>query len=983
MKLLKLTLLSLLAAIFIASPLVPLFEKQASAAVTATRTYSSMNADQQATSWWYYNALRRCVSLHPDAWNWAEQDVTSGNWFNGNAGFTASPDRIQHGYYARGILTGVEESIDDTRPAGANAWNDASTTCNRNLSELVKEALEFWGIPVLEMFCEIGARERRNGTECVPGNGDFRAFEGGSNNTSAARVSRFSNAIRDAVYGGANPGTFTQPLAYYYHLRTFMQSCGSGSQLLVSEPDSGTNNVYRIGVPDENNQIISRYVVGRFSGETRVATFPPGENTDYRSCNELASSTWPGSPYANAYQAAVAQNADYALNPGLIDSAGSGSGVSSCTIDGVGWIICPVSIALGKITDGAYAVIENFLIFQIGESPLDTSSNNTVYMIWSAIRNLANILFIFAFFAIILSQATSIGVSNYGIKRTLPRLIVAAIMVNLSYFLCVFAIDVSNVVGAGIDGIIKSTLVTAGPLPDSATWEKVMMGLATGTLLGAGVAAAAALGVIGFALPLAATALLAILVGLVILIGRQAILILLVIISPLAFVANILPNTDGLYKKWQKLFVALLVFYPLVAIMFSGSQVAASVLRAAKVSAWGPSNALIDIFSLAILAFPLFGLPWLLKFSGGALGRLAGVVNNRSKGLIDRARNKGKQMNENSSYQRGRKALLAERQAKKNRDYFTSMASRTRNRRKTLGQAGMSALGTQATRDRINNRLNGGEPGDVEYLSSRVQQNINEQYRDQVSKETARTLSSIVEAGGFQPHSKYRVAGADGSDVAVKEKGTDMRDAILKALENKNGTLKVENAAGVETEFSVRDIQSALYSQTAKMGDIPLTEQIIGISKDHEAAMREFIQYNVGNYATKAPDYVKGEDGAFKSAQARDIAGWHNSTAARAAKYADKAAQGGDTTAAENIARSLSQMLSTDEGRAAIDRQVLQNLVRDKDTKQQTVVYSQMSAEDRGVIQNLLQSQSNSATPNPPAAPPPPASPPPPSPGYL
>src|SRR5690606_20151629 len=56
-------------------------------------------------------------------------------------------------------------------------------------------------------------------------------------------------------------------------------------------------------------------------------------------------------------------------------------------------------------------------------------------------------------------------------------------------------------------------------------------------------------------LPILISALAAVVTVFVVLAMRQALIILLIVISPLAFVAFLLPNTEGLFKKWYKLLI--------------------------------------------------------------------------------------------------------------------------------------------------------------------------------------------------------------------------------------------------------------------------------------------------------------------------------------------------------------------------------------------------------------------------------------------
>ncbi len=322
--------------------------------------------------------------------------------------------------------------------------------------------------------------------------------------------------------------------------------------------------------------------------------------------------------------------------------------VETCRIDNIGWLVCPTAAFLSKITDGAYALVEKLLVFRVSEDPLSTDPQvNPVFFIWSNIRNLANVSFVIAFFVVIFSQATSIGLSSYGVRKMLPRIIVAAILVNLSYYICIFAVDISNIIGAGIDGIIRNvpfandSLGKSLPLEGDGKWETITSGILAAVVGGIALGALAKVG-LAILLPFILFAFLAIITAIVVLAARHALIIILIILSPLAFVAYILPNTEGLFSKWRKAFITMLIMYPLIAILFSGSRVAGQILMM-MYEGNGFMSVLMRLFGLGVMAFPLFGVPYIVKLSGGLIGRIAGVVNDRSRGLIDRSRNFGKE----------------------------------------------------------------------------------------------------------------------------------------------------------------------------------------------------------------------------------------------------------------------------------------------------------------------------------------------------
>jgi hypothetical protein len=127
----------------------------------------------------------------------------------------------------------------------------------------------------------------------------------------------------------------------------------------------------------------------------------------------------------------------------------------ACAIEGFGWAICGPSMWIAKGMDTVYGWLEGFLEIQ----PLETTNTSSiVYQAWDIMRGFANAAFIIAFIFIIYSQITSVGISNYGIKKLAPRLVVAAILVNLSFYICSIGIDLANIAGHGVKDIFDNIL---------------------------------------------------------------------------------------------------------------------------------------------------------------------------------------------------------------------------------------------------------------------------------------------------------------------------------------------------------------------------------------------------------------------------------------------------------------------------------------------------------------------------------------------
>lgn len=288
---------------------------------------------------------------------------------------------------------------------------------------------------------------------------------------------------------------------------------------------------------------------------------------------------------------------------------------SSCGIDGIGWLVCPVMSFLGDIMDSLFGVIAGFL-----EVSADQVSHMATRSAWESMRNIANIAFVMAFIFIIYSQLTSAGISNYGVKKMLPRIIIAAVLVNLSFIICQLAVDISNFLGYTIKGLFDSIQLSTGvgQMKDASGNGWGVAVIVVG-LIAAGIGAAFAI-----SLPVLLAALLALLLIVGILLARKAFIIILIVIAPLAFVAFLLPNTEQWFKRWQKTFFALLIVFPIISVVFGASQLVGAIVKASN------TDTLTQLSAIGIAAIPLFVVPSLLKGSMNAAGAIGAKLSNLS-----------------------------------------------------------------------------------------------------------------------------------------------------------------------------------------------------------------------------------------------------------------------------------------------------------------------------------------------------------------
>lgn len=396
---------------------------------------------------------------------------------------------------------------------------------------------------------------------------------------------------------------------------------------------SDDKKIKQLNLPDNSLVYVNE---DKNKKETKVIYFPSSEISSLSSATYAVYSFTPPNTYEQTSTSTIS-----------IESPSENSTGTSCDVQGIGWIICPLSNWLADGIDYMYSALQEFL----KTKPLETTNQNSgIYLAWVIMRNISNVAFIVAFLVIIYSQLTSVGISNYGVKKMLPRLVIAAVLVNLSFTICAILLDLSNIAGYAFQDAfmgIKNTISTVGENTSTWTWSEVIStALSNGALaVGAGYAVSLALTteLLPMLVPAATLAGLTLLFILLIMAARQALIIILIIVSPLAFVCYLLPGTEKWFKKWRDSFLTMLVFFPAFAVVFGGAQLAGIIIIQ---NASGSNGAIMHILGMLVQIIPLAITPLIMKLSGGVLGKFAGFVNDKNKGLYDRSKNWSKDRRE-------------------------------------------------------------------------------------------------------------------------------------------------------------------------------------------------------------------------------------------------------------------------------------------------------------------------------------------------
>ncbi len=340
--------------------------------------------------------------------------------------------------------------------------------------------------------------------------------------------------------------------------------------------------------------------------------------------------------------ASLSASCDTAADPGSVSiyankaeaqAVSSDKSAPECKGGLLSYIVCPVyDFILGSIKSVENDVIVPFL--QI--NPISTKTNSPPHQIWEQFRNLADIGFIVAFLIIIFAHTLSLGIDSYSLKKTLPRLVMAAVLVQFSYLLVALGVDIANILGGGVQSLVLAPLKGHGTLNVGGINGTVgTIGVAIG--ISAALTAAGGL-VTGTLLVVLIGAFFAIIAVFLTLVARQILVTLFLILSPLAFVAWILPNTEHLFKFWRTSLIRMLLMYPMIVLLFAAGKLfsAAAISTSNGGVGGGTTNALLPLIGVVASVIPLYFIPMTFKYSGSALSGINGWINTLSGGTRKR-----------------------------------------------------------------------------------------------------------------------------------------------------------------------------------------------------------------------------------------------------------------------------------------------------------------------------------------------------------
>jgi hypothetical protein len=241
--------------------------------------------------------------------------------------------------------------------------------------------------------------------------------------------------------------------------------------------------------------------------------------------------------------------------------------------------------------------------------------------------NIANIFYILIFIILIFASSIPfLNLDSYTIKKTLPKFIAAVILTQFSIQICGIIVDFFNLLGLAIPNIIFG-LVDQVSLPLGTGVAEVGAEVGTSIALVAG--AGALVGVVAFApviiIILAIMALVAALIAVFYIMVRFFLLYVMIIISPLAFAAWVLPGTEKFFKQWWTNFIKLNAMFVTIMGLLSISILLSLIFR--SLGSEG-GNTVTTLLSGVIPIIALILVPKTLKWTTQGMNALAaGALN--------------------------------------------------------------------------------------------------------------------------------------------------------------------------------------------------------------------------------------------------------------------------------------------------------------------------------------------------------------------
>ncbi len=291
----------------------------------------------------------------------------------------------------------------------------------------------------------------------------------------------------------------------------------------------------------------------------------------------------------------------------------------------------------------AGALLDFSILYSLQFATRVSEASSAIVLGWTIIRDVFNMLFIFVI--IWVAIATMLDINKWSAKQMLTKIIIAAILINFSFFLTEIIIDAGNIFGAWFYNGIQTTLGPNASISAALSSSLGIWNLTSGDswkLLGSSlvagftdptsrvIAAYIRLGVIAFATYIFVYVA-------ILFFARTISLMFSLILSPVGFAGSILPQTKEYADEWWSELIKNVLLAPVfllflyIIIAFVNSSIftnivpgnSSSLFTTSGTSAFNPTQ-YFQYFLLAGML--LYALKAAKKFSGSLGKSLEGMA---------------------------------------------------------------------------------------------------------------------------------------------------------------------------------------------------------------------------------------------------------------------------------------------------------------------------------------------------------------------
>lgn len=262
----------------------------------------------------------------------------------------------------------------------------------------------------------------------------------------------------------------------------------------------------------------------------------------------------------------------------------TGGGMLSTLFGGVDSFLGGIGYAIWTFANFLLWLVATFFNFVVEQTVFNFAKyiggSDGVIAAWKVIRDVSNIGLLFGF--IFIGITTILDVHGYEAKKTLPRLIIFAVLLNFSLLATQLIIDTSNVLGKVLYDQVEQC--PAGTPAGECAKNYGISGAIMGTSGGNDVFSAPStkmtlsyyLGLSVFSLVLT----MVLLAGAILLISRAIILVFLMALSPIGFAGLAIPPLNSYAKQWWQTLIGQSFFAPVyLLLIFIGLKISETLSK--------------------------------------------------------------------------------------------------------------------------------------------------------------------------------------------------------------------------------------------------------------------------------------------------------------------------------------------------------------------------------------------------------------------